>query len=130
MTPGTWTIPLSYLKPPLSLNGREHHMVRWRVGKEISGEVLARCQHAKLPKAIPYVAVTLHYLPASARRRDEDNLVATLKPCVDGLVAYGLVADDDSEHVTSRVVIGKPGQGAYIGRQFYRCWLEISEPGI
>lgn len=35
------------------------------------------------------------------RRRDYDNLVAGLKPLIDGLVSAGIIEDDDSEHLVS-----------------------------
>lgn len=40
------------------------------------------------------VRVTMTYLPPDKRRRDSDNLVATLKAVCDGLVDAGVVADD------------------------------------
>ena len=35
------------------------------------------------------------------RRRDYDNLVAGLKPLIDGLVSAGIIEDDDSAHLIS-----------------------------
>jgi crossover junction endodeoxyribonuclease RusA len=43
--------------------------------------------------------VQLTYTPRIRRTRDADNLVALLKPLVDGLVDAGVVADDDDEQV-------------------------------
>jgi hypothetical protein len=38
---------------------------------------------------------------AQARRRDDVNHLAMLKPAYDGIVDAGLLADDDSEHLTT-----------------------------
>jgi hypothetical protein len=37
--------------------------------------------------------------PKGYRPRDYDNLIAAMKPAVDGLVDAGYVADDDKAHV-------------------------------
>ena len=44
------------------------------------------------------VKVTCIYL--TKRRRDQDNLMAALKPLWDAMVNLGLIPDDDTEHLT------------------------------
>lgn len=44
------------------------------------------------------VKPTLIYL--TKRRRDQDNALAALKPLFDTMVDFGLVPDDDAEHLT------------------------------
>lgn len=104
---------LTYHRPPLSLNGRQHYQVVARTKKSLSGEAMVRAMRARLPRGCTYADITLVYNPPDVRPRDEDNLVATLKPLVDGLVKYGLVADDDSTHVHTECRIGpvrRPGE--------------------
>ena len=47
-------------------------------------------------------------MPRDRLRRDQDNLVPTLKPCIDGLVDAGVIPDDTPEYVSWRVVIDLP----------------------
>jgi len=51
--------------------------------------------------------ITVEYQPYDKRRRDPDNYAATGKPLIDGLVAAGVLPDDDGKHVAVvRYVIG------------------------
>jgi len=80
-----WTIPLPWTSPPLTLNARKVKAVRmigWVEARRWRIPELARCE------------VQLVYAPRDSRVRDEDNLVATLKPLCDGLVDAGVVPDD------------------------------------
>ena len=94
-------IDLPWTAPPLSLNDRGH----WRAKAAKTATVRAAAhmlakQH-RLPHDVDHVTVQLHYRPRDNRRRDTDNLVATLKPVCDALAAgtskhpgYGMVPDD------------------------------------
>ncbi len=44
--------------------------------------------------------VTYTFYIKGHRRHDQDNLVASMKAYLDGLVRAGLLADDDDQHVT------------------------------
>lgn len=95
----TWTIRLPYATPPLLMNDRHH----WRKKAQITSEV--RATTAVLVRALRVPAcqrihVTLHYVPRDGRRRDPEGLIATQKPCIDGLVDAGVVPDDSPEFVT------------------------------
>lgn len=94
-----WTLRLPYTRPPLTLNGRQHWARKKDLIRDIRWSVHQLARAAKIPPC-HRVHVTLHYVPRATRRRDADNLVATLKPCLDGLVDAGLVADDTPEYVT------------------------------
>lgn len=65
-------------------------------------------------EAIPHAVVSItHYLP-DKRRRDADNLRASTKNVMDGLVAGGLIRDDSLEEIgevihTYEYRKGKPG---------------------
>ena len=104
----TWTIRLPYTKPPLSLNQRLHWRVKSKLTKDVRQYVLQSAWYA-VP-ACSAVAVELHYVPRDARRRDRDNLVATLKPCMDGLVEAGVIPDDTPEYCDWSIHIDAPNR--------------------
>lgn len=114
-----WQLPLSFTRPPLTLNQRSHWAVKARRTAQIVDEVIVRCRAAKLP-ALTYATVTLHYSPPDNRRRDVDNLVPTSKACLDGIVRAGALTDDSPEYVDHRMpVIHAPSKPA-------RLWLEVA----
>lgn len=94
----SWTIRLPYTTPPLTLNGRMHWATKARITREVRGYVAGMAIYRK-PNQQP-IHVTLVYVPRDSRRRDRDNLVATLKPCIDGLVDAGIVPDDTPDFVS------------------------------
>lgn len=103
-----WTIRLPYSTPPLTLNGRQHWATKASGVREVRGTVATLARVLHIP-ACQRIHVTLHYVPRDGRRRDADNLVGTLKPCIDALVDAGVVRDDSPEYVTwSPPVIEKP----------------------
>lgn len=113
-------LELPYAVPPLTLNSRMHWAKKARIVKDLRWDMEIIARAMKLPKGLGRVEITLHYQPRTTRARDEDNLFATLKPCIDGLTDYGLVTDDDSAHVTSRCRIEPKGAVS-------RLWLTIKE---
>lgn len=94
-----WIIRLPYSTPPLTLNGRQHWATKARGVREVRGTVATLAKVLHIP-ACQRIHIELHYVPRDGRRRDQDNLVATLKPCIDGLVDAGIVPDDSPEYVT------------------------------
>lgn len=112
--------------PPLTENARLHHFERNRRVQLIRNRVYAAAITARIPQA-KHLTVTLHYAPGDNRRRDEDNLVPTLKAACDALargkrrdwVGLELVPDDTPEHMTKNMPIIHPGKGPR------RLWLEI-----
>lgn len=93
-------LTLPYAKPPLSLNDRGQtrgaRQARSRTAAEVKASVRLLARGLGPFEAIH---VRLHYRPPDRIRRDADNLVATLKPCIDGLVAAGVVRDDSPRYV-------------------------------
>lgn len=120
---------LPWSKPPLSMNDRGHYMVKARATASIRAAVMILARSQKLPRGLDYVTVQMHYRPRDNRRRDTDNLVATLKPICDALAAgtvkhpgYGLVPDDTPQFM------GKPEpiiHAAEKGQQG-QMWLVLS----
>lgn len=108
----TWTIRLPYTKPPLSLNDRMHWRKKASITKDIRQYVLQTAWYV-IP-ACSAAEVELHYVPRDKRRRDRDNLVATLKPCMDGLVDAGVIPDDTPEFLTWTVHIDPPSTDPHL----------------
>lgn len=119
----SWRIELPLTKP-LSLNDRQHHYRRYRDQQAVKNAVILLCRTLRIPP-LERVHVVLHYAPRDKRRRDSDNLVATLKPCCDGIVAAGVVPDDTPQYL----IWAPPMIEAPTGRQG-SLWLVVEElPG-
>lgn len=121
MTPRTWRLDLPYAWPPLSLNDRLHWAARRRIAVKFADDVTWLAKGARLPTGLDRVGIVLHWQVRDKRRRDTDNPMASVKVAVDALTRYGLVPDDDSEHVTSGVVI------AYVPARPTQLYLEITD---
>ncbi len=115
-----WTLDLPWPRPPLDENKRLHHMAVYRARQEIIPAVRVLALQAKLPKGLDRVGIVLHWQATVHRPRDSDNPTPTLKACIDALTRYGLLEDDDSEHVTSGCVIEALGPKS-------RLWLTIHD---
>lgn len=115
-------IPLPWSAPPLSLNDRGHWRARAEKTAMARNTMLVLAAKHRLPRDAEHVTVQLHYRPRDRRRRDTDNLVATLKPICDGLAAgtrkhpgYGMVPDDTPEFMAKpepiihEAIKGEPG---------------------
>lgn len=120
MPDATWELTLPWPRPPLDLNKRRHYMAEYRIRQQIIPAVHVLALQAKLPKGLDRVRIVLHWQPAIVRLRDTDNPTPTLKVCIDALTRYGLVPDDDSEHVTSGCVIEELASKS-------RLWLTIHD---
>lgn len=89
-------IPLGWTAPPITLNGGlradNPHAKAARVRKA-KAEAVAAILAAQVPTMAGAV-ITLHYRVPDRRRRDVDNLAATLKIAQDALVDAGVLAED------------------------------------
>lgn len=96
----TWIIELPYDKPPLTGNGiqRMHRLQKGRVTKKLRATTAKLVAKAGVP-TLDAVSVQLVWLVPTAHRRDEDNVVPTLKPICDGIVDAGVVADDTPDRM-------------------------------
>lgn len=97
---GEWRLTLPYRRPPLSLNGREHFMVRNRLAQDVKRAAWALARQHKIP-ALSAVIVELVWFKGDNRRADADNMASTLKPLQDGLVAARVLPDDSGDRVLS-----------------------------
>jgi crossover junction endodeoxyribonuclease RusA len=121
-------MPLSFTRPPLTMNQRLHHYKRAQITKSIRDEVHTRARHMRLPQGLAHITVALHYQAPDRRRRDADNLVPTLKACCDALAAgttkhpgFGMVADDTPDQMTKPMPTIHPASDGTPAK----CWLTI-----
>lgn len=63
------------------------------------GAAQSWAKKAKLPKGLDHVHITVT-VRHTAVKYDVGNLSPTTKACIDGLVDFGLIADDDNDHLT------------------------------
>lgn len=124
MVSGDIVLELPYQKPPLSMNDRKHHMARARITRQIRSTTAWLAKQANVPIGLEHVAVCLHYRPRDRRVRDADNLMPVLKAACDGLVDYGLTADDTPELMQKLMPIIHPAEKGRPGS----LWLTIGDP--
>lgn len=116
----THLVPLPWAKPPLSLNDRDHWRVKARKVALARDQARWAIRAARIP-AFETVHLTLHWRVPDRRRRDLDNLAATLKPVTDALVDEKCIPDDDWRHVLAATTqIHAPDPRARQG-----VWLEL-----
>lgn len=118
--PRMFEVPLPYGRPPLLDNHRQHWAQRSRLVRQIRRDTAHMARFGQLPRGLGRVEIVLHWQPATRRRRDHTAAAPTLKACVDGLIDYGLVPDDDVEHVFAYCRIEPVAPQA-------RVWLTVEE---
>ncbi len=124
MVSGDIVLELPYQNPPLSMNDRKHHMARARITRQIRSTTAWLAKQAKVPIGLEHATVCLHYRPRDRRVRDADNLMPVLKAACDGLVDYGLTADDTPELMQKLMPIIHPAEKGRPGS----LWLTIGDP--
>ena len=118
-----WVIPLPWEKPPLSLNQRLHWRVKHQWTKVLRQIAAVEVRRHGIPGLVR-CRVQLAWAPPDRRVRDEDNLVATLKPLCDGLVDAGVVPDDGPAWMD------KPTPMIVAPRRPPVLWLVVSEVSV
>ena len=93
-----WRVTTALTRPS-SLNDRQHWAVKARASRQVRDAVALHARSLRIPP-VGHVNVRVVYEPAVQRRRDPDNLWATGKPAVDGLVDAGIIPDDTAQFVT------------------------------
>ncbi len=102
----------------LNPNSRVHWRTHRRVSREAKDEVIALVREQGCFYPLKKAHLSICFYVKDNRRRDIDNLLAAMKPCIDGLVAAGVIEDDaadvlslsmyyyhDSENATTLAVI-------------------------
>lgn len=120
---GEWTLHLPF-QTQLSLNDRDHWNVKAKKVKTWREAAMVLAKAARIP-ACSRIRIELHYVPAQERRRDQDNLVACLKPLADGLVDAGVVPDDTERFVERVFPIIHPAQHTLPTRNDSRFLLRV-----
>ena len=95
-------IELKHLPDPeLNPNKRLHWTQLAKAKSAAKDEAIALVLEQGRP-ATPYAKahVIITWLSKDKRRRDPDNLFASMKPYIDGLVEAELIADDSAVHVS------------------------------
>nr|DAI86618.1 MAG TPA: Endodeoxyribonuclease RusA [Caudoviricetes sp.] len=112
-----WDLKLPWAKPPLSLNDREHWAPRAKKQKAVREASALLARQAGIPR-LGTAKVRLVWLVSDRRRRDRENITATLKPAIDGLVDAGVVEDDCwwivTESSCAIALVGKGEEGVYL----------------
>ena len=109
----TFTIALPAGLKLLSLNGREHWAEKGRRHKALKNAAWAMAKQAKIPR-LERVSVVVEYQPPPVRRRrDADNPSPSAKACLDGIVAAGVLVDDECPRYVTGIwcTIGEPYPG-------------------
>jgi len=102
LAPRSTVIELGHLPDPdLSPNKRLHYMALYKAKAEAKQEAAALVMAQGKPDH-PYekAHITITWVAKDKRRRDVDNLFASCKAYLDGLVEMGLLRDDDAMHVS------------------------------
>lgn len=122
-------VSLPWTSPPLSMNDRGHWASKANKTRATREATMWAAKTARLPRAVHHVTVQLHYRPRDNRRRDTDNLVATLKPICDALAAgttknpgYGIVPDDTPQYMSKPEPIIHPAEKGQPGS----LWLTLT----
>ena len=111
---------LPWPRPPLSLNDRLQWQARHRLNVQVRQAAAVLARHHRIPP-MGRCEVRLLYAPRDGRVRDEDNLVATLKPLCDGLVDAGVVPDDGPRFML------KPSPRVIAPQRPSALWLVVRE---
>lgn len=108
-----WTLNIPAPAAFMSLNDRRHWAHRAKLTRLWRSAAHVYARQAKLPKGLPAAHTEVRVVKATGRAYDVHNLVPTAKACIDGLVDYGLLADDSNEFLTGPDLrpggIGLPG---------------------
>ena len=96
----TTTFSFEWTKAPLSMNYHLHRMQEARIQKELRTLMHAMARH--VPE-LERCEVHLVWFVRDNRTRDDENIVATLKPLCDGLVDAEVVPDDTRKYMVKHM---------------------------
>ena len=85
----------------LSPNSRQQWSKSYKSKKEFKEEVFWLCHEQGIPpQPIDPAHITITWVSKDKRKRDIDNLFASMKSAIDGLVESRVIEDDSADHVT------------------------------
>jgi len=97
--PRTWTLDIPAPAGWLNANKRSQHRYQTADRQAWYNTTLQYAAAAKLPRGLERVHITAILRFRTDHPRDPNNWNPTTKVCVDALVKYGLVRDDNANHV-------------------------------
>ena len=110
----TFTIALPPGLKLLSLNDRLHWSTRYRRSQALKKAAWVLAVQAKIPR-LERISVVAEYQPSTIRRRrDAENTCApSAKACLDGIVAAGVLEDDECPRYVTEITctVGEPHPG-------------------
>lgn len=100
------------------LNSNEIRKMHWAtergIARDIVDAAIVMTRKAKVPK-LERVVISSVLHPKDRRTLDPHNWSPSVKAATDGIVRSGVLADDDSEHVTDGgIVLGEPVKGGQL----------------
>ena len=85
----------------LSPNKRQHPMASYKAKRVAKDEAILLVKEQGVPpEAFQRAVIDITFIAADKRRRDPDNLFASCKAYIDGLVEAGLIKDDSADVVS------------------------------
>jgi hypothetical protein len=106
-----WRITLPAGTKLPNANRHRNPMQLYRLGQQLQSDVRWYARAARIPHGLAKVQVTCYVVIAGKRRLDPANYAPAAKAVVDGLVAEGIIPDDDWKHVTGPDMRVMPGTG-------------------
>lgn len=102
----TWSVLLPFRRIPLSGNDRGHTVAKHADQQKVKMLTRATIRRVGIPP-LKAVILELIYYPGRNSGPDPDNITATMKYVIDGIVAAGVIPDDDPARVlkTSQAVV-------------------------
>lgn len=95
-----WVLTIPMPAAWMSLNDRPHWARRAKLTRLWRSAAHVYARQARLPKGLAAAHVQVSVVKATARAYDVHNLMPTVKAAIDGLIDYGLLADDSNEYLT------------------------------
>lgn len=104
--PGVLVFVLPIPPKELSPNARPHYMAKARAVRKYRTLAWAEARSQKVRPGWATAEAQATFYVATNRRRDRDNLLASLKPAFDGLVDAGVLSDDSGlTHLPVLIVV-------------------------
>lgn len=92
----------------LNANDRTHWAPKAKLTRTWRQAANVYARQARLPKGLLEVRIEAVIHKSTGNRYDAGNLYPTLKAVVDGLIDYGLCADDDNDHLAGPFITAGP----------------------
>ncbi|MGV0109815.1 hypothetical protein [Arthrobacter sp. CP30] len=100
MNGGSWELVVPAPADWINLNQRLHWAKKAKLTRAWRSAAHIRARQAHLVMGLDRVSITMTVTKPTARPYDVHNLMPTAKAVVDGLIDYGLCADDSNQYMT------------------------------